>query len=514
MPLETGPALSRLRRSLRSLGGQHMLAFVPAITLTAFWLGGEAMLILTALLVPAVLALGRPSEPRAEQNDTVWGGRFGFVGLPEVVATLDTLFHPVRAQGRSGICLIVELDDLSILSNRFGHKAAEDIVLRTAERLRGQLRDSDRIARTEGGQFAITLTPMLRADLETAIQISGRLQQAVAHPVSIDATAVYMTCSIGFCLSGRAPEPSGDTMLEAALCALSDARRAGQGTIRAYSNDLKVQRPQGHDLAEDVALALESGQIVAWFQPQISTDTGRVTGFEALARWVHPANGLIMPDVFLPAIKEAGLLERLGEVMLYQSLTALRSWDKAGVVVPTVGVNFSGDELRNPNLVEKLRWELDRFDLTPDRLCVEILETVVATTGDDILTRNIAALSKLGCGIDLDDFGTGHASISTIRRFAIGRIKIDRSFVARVDEDAEQQRMVSAILTMAERLGLDTLAEGVETLGEHAMLSQLGCGHIQGFGLARPMPFDDTARWIEAHNAKLSQPPTIGRRIG
>ena len=156
--------------------------------------------------------------------------------------------------------------------------------------------------------------------------------------------------------------------------------------------------------------------------------------------------------------------------------------------VPTVSVNFSAAELRNPKLAEKLKWELDRFGLAPDRLTVEILETVVAETDNDVIVRNVAALAALGCGIDLDDFGTGHASITNIRRFALRRLKIDRSFVTRVDEDREQQKLVSAILSMAERLGLDTLAEGVETPGEHAMLSQLGCGHVQGFGIGRPMP--------------------------
>ena len=139
--------------------------------------------------------------------------------------------------------------------------------------------------------------------------------------------------------------------------------------------------------------------------------------------------------------------------------------------------------------------DLDRFDLTPERLTVEVLETVIADMGDDIITRNIAGLATLGCAIDLDDFGTGHASIANIRRFAVGRIKIDRSFIMKVDTDPEQQRMVSAILTMAEQLGLETLGEGVETVGEHAMLAQLGCGHIQGYGLARPMPFEDTLDW-------------------
>ena len=263
------------------------------------------------------------------------------------------------------------------------------------------------------------------------------------------------------------------------------------------------------ELREEVVQALDSGQIQPWFQPQISTDTGQITGFEALARWNHPVRGMIPPLDFLPAIEETGLLERLAEVMMYHSFAALKAWDGSGTEVPQIGVNFAGGELANPRLIDKITWELDRFELTPDRLAVEVLETVVASAPDDMITRNINALGKLGCRIDLDDFGTGHASIASIRRFSVSRIKIDRSFVMKSDRDPDQQRMISAILTMAERLGVETLAEGVETVGEHVLLAQLGCDHVQGFGIARPMPFEQTLDWIARHNAKLQDVPRI-----
>lgn len=168
--------------------------------------------------------------------------------------------------------------------------------------------------------------------------------------------------------------------------------------------------------------------------------------------------------------------------------------------------------MRNPALVDKIRWELDRFDLEPGRLAVEILETVMTDAPDDMISKNITGLANLGCCIDLDDYGTGHASIASLRRFAVSRIKIDRSFVMRADQDPEQQRFIGAILDMAERLEVETLAEGVETVGEHALLAQLGCDHVQGFGIGRPMPFDQTLDWIAAHTVKLQGVPTIGRK--
>ncbi|MEC7257087.1 MAG: EAL domain-containing protein, partial [Pseudomonadota bacterium] len=315
------------------------------------------------------------------------------------------------------------------------------------------------------------------------------------------------------CMNARGDSEAGEWM-RAAETALTDARQSGPSSIRAYSADMKRRASTRQDLRKEVEVALEKGQIIPWFQPQISTDTGRVTGFEALARWLHPAHGMIPPSDFLPLMEETGQMERLGQTMLQHALTAICAWDRVGADVPCIGVNFAGDELRNPSLVEQVKWELDRFDLTPDRLAVEVLETVVADSPDDMVARNIRGLAALGCRIDLDDFGTGHASIASIRRFSVSRIKIDRSFVLKADQDPEQQRMIAAILTMAERLGVATLAEGVETVGEHALLAQLGCDHVQGFGIGRPMPFEQTLDWITNHAAKLADAPIIGRDVG
>jgi FOG: EAL domain len=214
----------------------------------------------------------------------------------------------------------------------------------------------------------------------------------------------------------------------------------------------------------------------------------------------------------MPDIEELGLQERLSEVMLYHALMAIKEWDRAGFHIPSVAVNFSPTDLANPRIVDKIRWELDRFELKPERLSVEVLESVISSSDNDTITRNIWALNEMGCGIDLDDYGTGHASIANIRRFAVKRIKIDRSYVSRCDLDRDQQSMLAAILTMAERLDLETLAEGVETVGEHAMLSQLGCNHVQGYSISRPMAFEKTHEWMETHNRKLTHPPQIGRR--
>jgi EAL domain-containing protein (putative c-di-GMP-specific phosphodiesterase class I) len=364
----------------------------------------------------------------------------------------------------------------------------------------------------QGGSFAVVMSPVRRLDLETLVQLSGRLQEAITAPISLGAAQVYVTASVGFCVAGRAPELTGRSVLDAAQVAADEARRNGPGAIRAFSSDMSRRQLARDAMRDQIEAALESGQIRPHFQPQLSTDTGEISGMEALARWHHPDRGCLAPSEFLPAVEGSDLTERLGEVMLFHALTALTEWDRKGLRVPTVSVNFAASELRNPRLPERLKWELDRFDLTPERLTVEILETVISSSENDMVVSNIAALSAMGCGIDLDDFGTGHASITTIRRFAVRRLKIDRSFVTRVDQDREQQKMVAAIVSLAERLGLETLAEGVETATEHAMLAQLGCGHVQGFGLGRPMPPEEATDWISRHSQRQDRLPRIGAR--
>ncbi len=497
-----------------ALAGPQVAAFLPALMLGAYWFGGEGLLLASAVLFPAVFAflivLAR-SKARAAGRDPLTG----LPGRDNLIDLLDrSLVGTVLEDAEARVALAIAIDGFSRQRNQFGEEGAEAIQRQAADRLIGALREGDVVAVLGPGRFGLALAKTPRVDLEAMIQFSARMQDALADPISLDGARVLVTASVGFALPARVEDQTGEALLAAAESALEEARKAGPGAVRAYARGMAPRVNVPDDMTREVVRALDNGGIRPWFQPQISTDTGELTGFEALARWQHPERGMISPGAFLPAIARAGLFDRLGEVMLYQSLTALRSWDRAGFTVPSVSVNFSADELRNPRLFDRVRWELDRFDLPPSRLTVEILEDVVARSEDDTTTRNIAALSRLGCSIDLDDFGTGHASIASIRRFDVNRIKIDRSFITHVDTDRDQQNMVAAILTMAERLELETLGEGVESHGEHAMLAQLGCGHVQGYSIARPMPLSETANWMVTHRARLAATPALPREAG
>lgn len=485
-------------------------AVFPILAFAGYLAGGEVVLALVALGLPLVwlLVMARSrNKAHIQGADPVTG--FGVRSHLETWC--DGAVRTCAATGRTTACLMIAIDETDMLAERFGTGGCDRIHRELAKRLRAATRGTDRFARLSEARIALLLDPVPAMDLEAGIQLAARLQSVIEEPVKLDGNSVYLSASVGICLLRDLPEPTASRLVDATETALTYARRNGPSAIRAYTPGLETARKRAGDTPLDVVAALESGQIKPWFQPQVDTATHAVTGFEALARWEHPDRGLIPPAEFLPLIEQSGSLARLGEDMLYHALSMLQEMDRRGLSVPVVGVNFSAADLHNPKLPDHVAWELDRFAIAPERLCVEILEQVVAESPDDVTARNVAALAEMGCRIDLDDFGTGHASITSLRRFAVDRLKIDRSFVVHCDQDPDQRRMVATIIAMAKKLGLDTLAEGVETIGEQVVLSELGCGHLQGFAIARPMPLAQLPDWIAAHERRdaidVGEPP-------
>ncbi|MFQ5439204.1 MAG: putative bifunctional diguanylate cyclase/phosphodiesterase [Paracoccaceae bacterium] len=504
----------------RTLAERQLLAFLPLAIVAVYWSGSAWVLFVTSFLFPALIAVQEILNPRrhAENRESGLGAArnpvAGIVSRQDALEHLGLLLKSRHHKGCETAVLHVDIDNFRRVNERYGMASGDRMLQEISDRIEGCVRRRDLVARIDRDDFVVLLHPFHKMDIAVVLAIADRISEAMKHPFSVDRTTCNVTCSIGICLSRRAPRREADSMLESAGIALELARREGPGQTRSFSPKMAKRVREVRSLSAGLEAALDNGQIRPWFQPQICTDTGKIAGFEALARWEHPENGVVLPDVFLNVVENAGQSERLGEVVLYHALTALRAWDRAGLRIPSVGVNFSSTELQNPKLVEKIKWEVDRFDINPARISIEVLENVVSEHEDDVISRNIRGLSAQGFGIDLDDFGVGHAAIANIRRFAVNRIKIDRSFVTRIDTDSEQQVIASAILRMAESLGLETLAEGVETVGEYSLLAQLGCRYIQGFGVARPMPFEATIPWLAKHDEKLARGAGPARRAG
>lgn len=486
---------------------------IPAVTLVSWLAFGELGLLICAFLLPLpFLAFSPFSESSKRRSANEVDGLTGLLTSAGIERKMQDKLETLQQDGRVTACFSIKIDNFARLRENHGDQAAEDVLRNVANRLKSALRSGDMVARAGDAAFIVALEPVAYVDVESGIQMATRFQTALEEPIPLQMASIYVSVSVGFCLSSRLNNPSASAMVQAADMAMNEAQLTGASNIRAYSTDMGRKVISRRKTQSEAARTLQRDQIRAWFQPQVSTDTGLVTGFEALARWDHPERGILAPIQFLDVLQQTGQMSQLADLMLRQSLDALRAWDDAGFNVPAVGVNFAGEELRSPTLRERIQWELDRTELQPERLGIEVLESVVAGAPDDMVVRNLEAISALGCSVDLDDFGTGHASISSIRRLPVKRIKIDRSFVTNVDRDQEQQRMIAAIVTMAERLGLETLAEGVENSSEHAMLAQLGCSHVQGYGIARPMPFHETLKWMTAHQEKIGPALQIGNK--
>jgi len=479
------------------------LAPVPLMTLVVLWSGQQIWVALGVIgLQAAWLALAaRPlSLPAAHATP----------GYPRVasIETVERLLPPnapVNGDGLRGAALVIRLDDAETHISRHGSRYADALMHELGHRLGHALREQDAYCRLGPSGYAIALFPQRHLELSAVLAVAHRIKSHLGQSFSFEAVTVWPSVSVGFCLSLRAAQLNGIGMLDAAAQAAERALRAGPGGLYSYSAVDLPSRLSGEQQA-GLRRALENGEICAYFQPQLCSRTRQVSGLEALARWEHPQDGLIPPAGFLPGIEAAGLSARLAERMLSDALTMLKQLDAQGLSVPTVAINLSGPELRNPSLADEIGWELDRHDLPASRLVIEILETVMADSDDDIMVRNIARLAGMGCGIDLDDFGTGHAAIANIRRFAVGRLKIDRSFITHLEQDPERQRMVAAILSMAGQLELGTLAEGVESDDELDLVTKLGCGHAQGFGIARPMPGANLPEWLRETEKTRNKP--------
>jgi len=505
-------AASAIRQGLSRV---EVLAVFPALALIAFWMGAPEVIFATSFLLPGLLALqamrpyGRSGADRGPID-----GRTDLPMRESFLSALDAALELTESRGRTTACFVIEIDGFPDLASRWGGAASDQILRRTADRLLTTVRRGDIVASIGEARFAVALHPVMTTKLDIVMGLVDRVQKALSEPIAIAGAAAHPTVSIGFATPAQIDFGSATHLLDAALTALIEARHHGPGGVRGYSEGIRSRAELRHGLAEEVEEALATGAIRPWFQPQINAETGAITGFEALARWHHPQAGLLTPPDFLPAIADAGCMGRLGDAMLTQALRAIEAWDQAECPVPSVSVNFSAEELHDPSLADRVKWEVDRFDLRPSRLTVEILETVAAQSEDDVVLRNIEQLGAHGFNLDLDDFGTGQSSIANIRRFHVNRIKIDRSFVTRLDQDSTQRAVVAGILALAERLNVTTVAEGVETPGEHSVLQQLGCDHLQGFLFSRPMPFDETIAWMRDRAAKASPPTPFRRRIG
>ena len=465
-------------------------------------LGGVALLIFRPLSQRLRKIAQQLVEAHEELHRTA--RHDALTGLPNRSYMREFLNDAIRQARDANAKLAVihyDLVGFRSLNKLIGEDFADAALKHVAEVIRTNSRKGDFVARVGIDEFAVIQATGADAN-EISVRAKGVSKQ-ISSPVDINGMQLELL-NVSAAAIGEAGELDAERMVKNAEIAVTQAKLDGAGSFTLYTPEMREAFEAKQQMRIQIKEAFERDEFEPYFQPQICLRTGAIDGFEALARWRHPSRGVLTPYYFLYAAAEFGVGDKLDELIMEKSLDAMVEWRRAGVQGLKVGVNFASEQLSDPFMIEKIKWALDRRELSPDCVCIEILETVLMEEEGEDTIRNIEGLGRAGFAIDLDDFGTGHASIATLQQMRVDRIKIDRSFVTDIDTKEDRQKVVSAMISLAHSLDTKVLAEGVETDGEFLMLRELGCDYVQGFGIARPMPGPDVVGWCKKYEAALT----------
>jgi len=441
------------------------------------------------------------TELRNVQNQfSTLANRDALTGLPNRFKMMDlgtTAVSTAQRQGRALGLLFIDLDHFKDINDTYGHFAGDAFLRAVTQRLKGALRDTDTIARLGGDEFIVLLEACnSRANAE---EVANRLLHELQQPFVVEDTPVYAGASIGIALY---PEAGGsfDELLKAADTAMYSAKSSGRMTYRFFEEQMREAAAKRLWMDNNMREALQGGQFVLYYQPKARIDTGEITGAEALIRWMHPARGLIPPGDFIAFAEESGFIVPLGAWVLQEACRQIRAWLDVGLHIP-VAVNLSARQLKNDGLIDVIRDAIAQAGIEPTLLEVELTESALIEDEEKAL-RVLQSIRALGLRVYLDDFGTGHSSLSKLAKFPIDVLKVDRSFVSRLDSDVKSLALTKSIVLIGKTLGMKLMAEGVETPAQLARLTDMGCDFIQGYLISKPAPAAQFAE-VFVHNREL-----------
>jgi diguanylate cyclase (GGDEF)-like protein len=385
------------------------------------------------------------------------------------------------AEGWLAAVLFLDLDNFKDVNDTLGHAAGDLLLQLVAGRLSCCLRDEDTLTRLGGDEFAMLLDGGITSAEQAAV-LAQRIISAVSAPYMLEGHEALVSVSLGIALCAWDDEESADParLLRQADMALYQAKAKGRGSYCFFQAGMHTSLHRRKGIERDLRRALAEGGLEVYFQPVIGLNAGRIIGAEALVRWCHPEHGMVPPAEFIPLAENTGLIGELGAWVLRTACTRATRWNSV-----CLAVNLSPEQLRQPGLADLVTAVLTETGLPPNRLELEITEGVLLQ--DIALTlATLTRLHTLGVGIALDDFGTGYSSLSYLRRFPFSKLKIDRSFVASMADDAGTAAIVQAVITIGRSLSMRVNAEGVETETQLALLRMMGCDEVQGYLLGRP----------------------------
>jgi len=384
------------------------------------------------------------------------------------------------------------VDRFKIINDTLGHDSGDRVLLALAGLLKACLSKGDTVARLGGDEFAVLVEHFASpSDIMTKI---NKILERLSQPLHIDSHDLYVTVSMGIAL---APDDGTDanTLLKNADAALNRAKEQGRHTYQFYSADLSHKASKRLSLETNLYRAIERQEFHLCYQPQVDLGTGRVMGLEALLRWQHPELGMIEPLEFIPLLEDTGLIIPVGEWVLRAACTEAARWQSLTEIPLRLSVNLSGRQFNDPALHKTVGNILAETQLSPSQLELEITESVLMQN-DQASMSNLDALQRLRIRIAIDDFGTGYSSLSYLKQLPVDKLKIDKSFVMEMTEDENDAMIVRSTIDLAHNLGLEVVAEGVETTEALELLKILDCDGAQGYFIGRPMSVATIEQWL------------------
>jgi diguanylate cyclase (GGDEF)-like protein len=417
-------------------------------------------------------------------------------GLPNRAHMEDRLAqeiaHAHRDRQRLAL-LFIDLDRFKDVNDILGHAAGDSLLRTAAARLRGGARESDTVARIGGDEFVIVLTNTTPRGAQIA---ADNVMRVLSEPIAVDGRETFVSCSIGVAFY---PDDgaSGEELLRKADTAMYRAKQSGRGRYVFFEERMNTEAIERVAMEQDLRRAVERDELVMYFQPQVNLRSGAVLGAEMLVRWAHPTRGLLMPDKFISLAENAGLIESIGEHLLFRACAQYGRWRADGFEPGRLAVNVSSRQLRQRDFTDIVARALAAANLPASCLELEITESLLLDDAPEIVI-NFDRLKELGVRLAIDDFGTGYSSLAYLRRLPIHTIKIDRAFIRDVPRSEDASALVNTIISMARLLNKEIIAEGVENAEHAAFLLASGCQLAQGFGISRPLPAEEYARFVQA----------------
>jgi len=475
---------------------------------SSFWLELEIVRVNSPAGAPVHwVAVGRDISQRKAAADAIHHLAFydPLTALPNRLLLLKRLTHLLAqspATRHQGALMFIDVDKLKALNDTLGHHKGDLLLQQVAGRLTRCMRKTDTVARLGGDEFVVLLKDLGSHPGQAAARARSLADKALQHlrePFDLDGCQHHTTASIGM-TSLNGPRDSVSDVLKQADLAMYQAKSTGRNTVCFFDPAMQAAVSASATLSADLHSGLREQQFHLYYQPQVNRQ-GRVTGVEALLRWQHPARGLVGPDDFIPAAEETGLILPLGQWALATACDQLAAWSAAPLTASlSMAVNVSVRQFRHPEFVDRVMAEMTRTGIRPERLKLELTESLLAD-GMEVTLAKMGALKALGVTLALDDFGTGYSSLSLLKRLPLDQLKIDRSFVADLLSDPNDAAIARAIITLAHSLNLEVVAEGVQTPAQRDFLMTQGCDQFQGYLFSKPLPGAALTAFLQA------QPP-------